>query len=309
MNKQYYDLIIIGGGPAGLSAAIYSGRFKIKTLLLGEIIGGTVLNTTQIENYPGFKIIDGFDLAMKLKEHCQEYKESITLIDKKVINIEKENKDIFKISCLDMIFYSKAIIFATGTKRRKLNIKGEKEFEGKGVHYCAVCDAPFYKSKIAGVIGGSDSAAKAALMLSDYAEKVYIIYRGNKIRSEPVRTKRIEDNKKIEIIYNTNIIEIIGNQKVHTLKLDKEYKGSINLNLDGVFIEIGSIADPYLAKQINLDITEKGEIKTTKEGETNIRGVFAAGDCTDRNFKQIITACAEGVSAAYATYQYLNNIK
>src|SRR3989338_3893054 len=189
MAEEMYDLIIIGGGVAAFGAAIYSGRFQLKTALVGEKIGGTIILTNDIANYPGFKQITGMDLADKLEDHVKDY--NIEIIEKKVTKVEKCKENCFKVFTNDKYLHTKTIILATGTEWRKLNVPGEKEFTGKGVHYCALCDGAFYKNKIVGVVGGSDSAVKEALVLAGYAKKVYIIYRGDKIRPEPVNMKRI----------------------------------------------------------------------------------------------------------------------
>ena len=188
-----YDLIIIGGGVAGLSAALYAGRFKLKTLVIAEKLGGTIILTGDISNYPGFKKITGMELFDKIKEHAVSY--NVEIKEEKVEKVKKY-ETFFEISVKDNVYKTKTIIFATGTDWRKLNVPGEKEFANKGVHYCALCDGALYKNKIIGVVGGSDSAAKEALLLAEYGKKVYIIYRKEKIRAEPINLKRIEQNKK-----------------------------------------------------------------------------------------------------------------
>ena len=189
-----YDLIIIGGGGAWLSAALYAGRFKLKTLVIAEKLGGTIILTGDISNYPGFKKITGMELFDKIKEHAVSY--NVEIKEEKVEKVKKY-ETFFEISVKDNVYKTKTIIFATGTDWRKLNVPGEKEFANKGVHYCALCDGALYKNKIIGVVGGSDSAAKEALLLAEYGKKVYIIYRKEKIRAEPINLKRIEQNKKI----------------------------------------------------------------------------------------------------------------
>jgi len=300
---QTYDIIIIGAGCAGLGAAVYCGRFKMKTFILGEITGGTINTTHIVENYPGFSKIGGMALANKLKNHALEY--GIKLKEEKAEKIEKQ-KNLFIISTKKNRYLSKTILLCTGTKVRRLNIPGEKEFINRGVHYCALCDGYFYKDKIIGVVGGSDSAAKEALLLSQYAKKVYIIYRKEKIRAEPINYKRIMDNKKIEVINNTNIIEIKGDKFVNKVVFDKPYKSKKEFNLDGLFVEIGRIPLSDLAKGLGVKTNEKGEIIIDRESKTNIQGVFAAGDVVNTKFKQAITGVAEGVTAAYSAYQHIN---
>jgi len=299
-----YDLIIIGGGVAAFSAALYAGRFQLKTLLIGEKVGGTIIQTDDIGNYPGFKKITGMDLFDRIKDHAKEY--DIEILAKKAVKVEK-HKDCFEVSTKDKTYKTKTIIFATGTRWRKLNVPGEKEFMGKGVHYCALCDGILYKDKIIGVAGGSDSAAKEALLLAEYAKKVYIIYRKEKIRAEPINAKRVDQNKKIEIINNTNITEIKGDKFADSVVLDKPYKGSRELKLDALFVQIGHVPISDLAGSIGVKTNEKGEIVINRDSETNVNGVFGCGDVVDSKFKQAITGAAEGVVAAHSAYQYVTN--
>ena len=299
-----YDTIIIGSGVSGLGAAIYAGRFRMKTLVLGDKPGGTVVLTNDVANYPGFKQITGIDLSDKIKEHAKEY--GVEIIDKKADRVEK-TKEGFKVKTSDKEFETKTIIFATGTEWRKLGVPGEKEFTGKGVHYCALCDGSFYKDKIIAVVGGSDSAAKEALLLTEYAKRVYIIYRKEKIRAEPVTIEKVDKSDKIEIINNTNVVEIKGDKFASSAVFDKEYKGSKDFKLDGIFIDIGHIALSSLAKDMGVKLNEKNEIIIDKASKTNVEGIFGAGDVCDTPFKQAITGVAGGVTAAYSAYQYLNS--
>ncbi|MFX1489735.1 MAG: NAD(P)/FAD-dependent oxidoreductase, partial [Promethearchaeota archaeon] len=201
-------------------------------------------------------------------------------------------------------FKAYSICISTGSERKKLGVPGEEEFAGRGVSYCATCDGPFYKDKVVCVIGGSDSAAKEALFLAQSVEKVYIIYRGKEIRAEPINKKRVYDNDKIEIIYETNIVEIKGDTKVSSVVFDngKEFQ------VDGVFIEIGSIPNSDLAKRIGVKTNTKGEIMINRKSETNISGLFAAGDVADAPFKQAITGVSEGVIAAYSAFDYVKEM-
>ena len=204
-------------------------------------------------------------------------------------------------------YLTKTVLFATGTKWRKLQMKGAKEFESKGVHYCSLCDGALFKNKIVAVIGGSDSAAKEALLSSEYAKKVYIIYRGEKIRPEPINEERIKRNKKIIVITNTNILEIKGGKFVTHVVLDKKYNRSNILMLDGVFGAIGSDPLSGLAKKLGIKINDKKEIIINHAtSKTNVKGVYAAGDVADKEFKQAITGVAEGVTATYSAYKYIN---
>jgi thioredoxin reductase (NADPH) len=304
MANEMYDLVIIGGGVAGMGAALYAGRFQMKTAVVAEKIGGTIILTNDIANYPGFRQITGIELADRLTEHAKDY--DVEIVEKKATKVEKCREGCFKVFTGTEHLHTKTIIFATGTEWRKLNVSGEKEFTGKGVHYCALCDGAFYKDKIIGVVGGSDSAAKEALLLTEYGKKVYIIYRKEKIRAEPINLKRVNENKKIEIINNTNVTEIKGDKFVNGVVFDKPYKGNKEFKLDALFIEIGHIPLSSLAKGIGIKLNEKNEIIIDREGKTNIKGVFAAGDVVDTKFKQAITGVAEGVMAAYSAYQHVN---
>lgn len=304
MKEPKYDTVIIGGGVSGLGAAIYAGRFQMKTAVISEKPGGTIVLTNDIANYPGFNQITGIDLADKIEKHVKDY--DVEFIQKKVTKITKCKEGCFKVFVDRKHYHTKTIIFATGTEWKKLGVPGEKEYAGKGVHYCALCDGTFYKDKIIGVVGGSDSAAKEALLLTQYGKKVHIIYRKDKIRAEPINYKRVEDNKKIEIINNTNVKEIKGDKFVNSVIFDKPYKGSNEFKLDALFIEIGHIPISDLAKGIGVKLNPKNEIVIDREGNTNITGIYAAGDVADNKFKQAITGVAEGVTAAYSAYHYVS---
>ena len=191
---------------------------------------------------------------------------------------------------------------------RKLGVPGEDEFANRGVHYCALCDGALYKNKVIGVVGGSDSAATEALLLSEYAEKVFIIYRKEKIRAEPVTAQRVERNKKIEIINNTNVTEMKGDKFLHSVILDKPYKGSNELKLDALFIQVGQIPLSDLAVAAGVKINQKKEIIINRDSETNIAGIFACGDVVDGKFKQAITGVAQAVTAAHSAYEYIANL-
>ena len=315
-ESREFDFIIIGAGGAGLAAAMYGARLGLKTLCLGAShgtelpLGGVITTTNVVENYPGFIRLTGTELADKLREHAQSY-DLVTLKEEKAESVEKKEKH-FQVKTSEETYIGKTIMFATGTKWRKLDVPGSKEYENKGVAYCALCDSPLFKNKVVAVVGGSDSAAKDAMVLAEHASKVYIIYRGEKIRPEPINYERILKNKKIEIINNTNVVEVKGKQFVDHVVLDKPYKGKNELELQGVFVAIGHIIISDLAKTIGVKTNEKGEIILDhKTSETNVPGVFAAGDVTDKPFKQLITGVADGCTAAFSAYEYIskNNLK
>lgn len=300
--EKTYDIIVLGGGPTAIGCAIYAARFALDVLIIGKVFGGLIATTHIVENYPGITSVSGTGFVELFREHMQSL--NISYITDEINGIEKVD-DHFVLHSFFQKFKASTICIATGSERRKLGIPGEEEFTGRGVSYCATCDGPFFKDKIVSVIGGSDSAAKEALFLAQNAKKVYIIYRGEEIRAEPINKKRVYDNDKIEIIYKTNITEIRGENSVKSVIFDngKEFE------VDGVFIEIGSIPNSDLAKRIGVNTNEKGEIIINRKSETNIPGIFAAGDVADAPFKQAITGVAEGVIAAYSAFDYLKEIE
>ena len=313
-KKSSFDFLVLGAGGTGLAAAMYAARLGLKTLVLGHTsstelpIGGMITTTHMVENYPGFTAISGPELAKKIEWHARSYK-LVAIKNEKATEIKKM-KNGFHVKTNKSGYTTKTILFATGTKLKKLNLPGSKEFENRGVSYCALCDAPLFKKKIVAVVGGSDNAAKYALLLSEYAKKVYIIYRGKEIYPELVDYERIKKNKKIEVVNNTNVIKINGSRSVNSVLLDKKYKGSNKLKVDGIFVAIGHIVLSDLAKPLGVKLNNKGEIKINHmTSETNIPGVFAAGDVTDNHFKQLIIGVADGCTAAYGAYEYISGKK
>ena len=245
-----YDMIIVGSGCSGLAGAMYAGRMGLKVLVIGELRGGTITTTHIVENYPGFISLTGMELADKLEAHARAYP-SVEIKDERVKKIAKKGGN-FAVEAETGSYEGKTVLFATGTEWKKLGVKGEKEFANKGVHYCALCDGNFYKGKTVAVVGGSDTAAKDALFLASVASKVYIIYRKEKIRPEPINYGLVMKNPKIEIINNTNVLEICGEKKVTGVVLDKPYKGSEKLALDAAFIAVGHVALPLLPRKSEL---------------------------------------------------------
>lgn len=306
---EQYDFIILGAGGTGLASAMYAARLGLKTLVLGAThgselpVGGVITTTNIVENYPGFKSISGIELAKNLEEHTRSY-DLVEIKQEKAIEVKKIGND-FSVKTNKGIYPSKTILFATGTKWRKLDVQGSKEFENKGVNYCALCDAPLFKNKIVGIVGGGDSAIKDAMVLAEHAKKVYIIAR-TKISPEPINLKRVKSNKKIEIIENTNVIEIKGDKFISSVIFDKPYNGSKEFKLGGLFIAIGHEILSELAKPLGVKTNQKEEIIINhQDASTNVDGVFAAGDVTDKQFKQLITGVADGCTAAHSSYEYI----
>ncbi len=300
---QTYDFIVIGGGSAGYPAAIYAARFGLKTVVITKERGGLLATTHVVENYPGFIRLSGPELMQHMEDHVKDY--DVPIVDDEVVDIQKEG-DYFIVKACEGQYKAKAVLLATGTERRKLGVPGEKEFYGKGVSYCATCDAPLFKGKVIGVIGGSDSAAKEALLLAEYGSKVYIIYRGDEIHPEPINMRRVEENEKIEIIPRANVVAIKGDKFITHVVLDRPHNGSKDFHLGGLFIEIGHLPQSELAKKLGVKLNQKGEIIIDRLSRTNVEGVYAAGDVADMEWKQAITGAAEGCVAAYSAYEYIS---
>ena len=313
-----FDVIIIGAGPAGLTASIYASRYKLSNLVIGKQLGGELALAHKIENYPGFISISGLELCSKFKEQVERLGARVLL--KEVGKIEKVKSEKLKVKShsskfkvylsKDEVYEAKALIVATGSERRRLNIPGEKEYMGKGVSYCTTCDAGFFKDKVVALIGGSDSAVSGAIQTAEYAKKVYIIYRKDQLRAEPVwidKWKEIETAGKGATIYGTNITEILGDKLVTGIRLDRVYQGNQVLNVDGVFIEIGGVPGTTLVQSLGVKLDETGHAVVAEEMETNIPGLFCAGDMTDKSkiMKQAITAEAQGAIAAGSAYKFI----
>lgn len=302
---KIYDLAIIGSGPAGYSAGIYASRYNLSNIIIGKLQGGTMTQAHVISNYPGYNEISGIELSSKFKEQAQINGSEFLL--ESVIDIEKKS-GIFviktdsnkEVSC-------KTIIVATGTDRSKLKIPREDEYLGKGLSYCATCDSMFFKNKITGVIGGGSASVMSALMLSDIAKKVYVIYRGTELKAEPKLIDELTRRSNVEIIFGTLVISLEGDDKLERVKLSKEYKGSSYIDLDGLFIEIGCEPNNLVAQKLGLETDKKGYIKVDNKQRTNIEGVWASGDCTTNSnyFHQIVCAVSEGAIASNSVYTYL----
>lgn len=298
------DLIIIGGGPAGLTAAIYAGRAKLNTLLLeNKILGGQVRNSFTIENYPGFKSIQGGKLADLFQEQAAEFGaviDEFDLIEK--IDLSEEEKVI---ETETFIYKPKAVIIATGAVPRKLPIKGEKNFAGKGIHYCAVCDGAMYEGKNIAVVGGGNAALEEALFLTKFAEKVYLIRRYNYFKGEQSVIDEVFNHPKIEVLLNEDLIEAKGQDFLNSVVLKNTLDGIVSeLKVDAVFGYIGTEPKTEEVKKY-LNINEQGYIITNEDMETNIKGVYAAGDVREKKYRQITTAVSDGTIALLNAEKYI----
>lgn len=304
-----YDLAIIGAGPAGYSASIYASRYKVNNAIIADSFGGVAATAHLIGNWPGDQAIDGATLMQRFQDHASSL--GTPLVMKSITSMVNQG-DKFAMSGSDEeVIEAKTVLLATGASHRKLNIKGEQEFYGKGISYCFTCDGFFFRNKIVTVVGGGNSAAHAVLYLSKIATQVYLIYRGTELKAEPHLVELINNDPKITVIYETNILEALGEMKLSTLKLDKPYNDSELLSTDGLFIEIGSVPSTKLAQDLGVELDEQGLIKVNEKMETNIPGVYAAGDITtgSNKFRQIVTAAAEGAIAATSIFSYLRQRK
>ena len=292
-----YDTIIIGCGAAGLTAAIYTARYNLKTLVIYKEFGGVIIEAPMVENFPGFKEISGMDLMKKMKEQAENL--GVEFQEGEVIDI----KDKFTVTTKsNKEFRSKTLILALGTKRRKLNLENEDKYVGKGISYCATCDAPFYKDKTVAVVGAGNAGALAVLLLKGYAKKIYWLNRKSDFKAEPMRVEQIKKLKNVEMVKNVNIKKINGNDSLKSISLDNKK----DLQIDGLFVEIGGFPSSNIAKLLKIKLDKRDYIIANNEQETNIKGVFAAGDTTNFFLKQLTTACSQGTVAATSAYNYLN---
>lgn len=294
------DVAIVGGGPAGYSAAIYAARFRLTLRLFAETPGGLIITTHLVENWPGIPMISGWDLMQRFQEHLDSMQIPVEI--ERVLEVSRDEKGLFHLktdSGTEVV--ARTLILGTGSEHRKLNAPGEKDLANKGVSYCATCDAALFKEKVVAIVGGSDSAAKEALLLSEYASKVYILYRGEKIRPEPINGERVMQNPKIEVVTKVNVQEIRGTDRVESVLLDNGQE----IALQGVFIAIGQLPQNELAKTLGVELESNGEIIIDRLARTNVPGVFAAGDVANNPFKQAVTGASEGVAAAFSAYEYV----
>lgn len=297
---ETYDLIILGGGPAGLMASIYARRYNMKTLVIAKKCGGTALQAGEVKNWPGFSG-SGKELMNMFREEAEKL--GAELMEDEVEEIKREESE-FVVSPCDKKLRSKAIIIATGTENRRLDIEGEKELLGRGISYASDPDKEELKGKSVVIIGGSDSAAKIALSLSTVAKEVMIIYRKSEMRCEPAYLEELRGNDKIKIIGEAVPLKAIGEDKLESLEITVDGE-KMNLKADYLIVAIGAAPVVDIIKSLSLK-TEKNYIVTDNEMRTNAEGVFAAGDITNNPLKQIVTAAAEGAVAAKSTYNYLN---
>ncbi len=305
-KETVHDLIIVGAGPAALSAAIYAARYQIDFQIIGGVPGGNMTLSYDIDNYPGFMHTTGSELTKNMVKQLTHIGKEITADSIK--GIEKQ-KDLFGLQGATGEHYkARNILLAIGAEKNKLGVPGEAELCGKGVSYCATCDGFFFKGKTVAVVGGGDSAVEAAVYLSDVAGKVYIIVRRNEFRADPDWQARLHKAPNVEIIFEANVTEIIGKEKVTALRIDKDNR---QIDLDGVFIEVGETPSSILFSQLDLKRDPSGYVVVDEGMHSSVKGVWAAGDSTtgSNKFRQIITACAEGAIAANTIFTSLRDSK
>lgn len=302
-----YDIIIIGAGPAGMTAAIYACQARKKVLLLEKkVYGGQILKAEKVKNYPGFEEISGFDYSSKLYSQVKKlnpdikFEEVISIIDK------KGSKEVITPKSN---YISKSIIIATGAESRKLGLNNEDKLLGKGISYCATCDGMFFKDKIVAITGGGNNAIDEAIYLSNIVKKLYVIYRRKEFRIEATNLDELKEKNNVKFIMDSNIIDIKGEDKLESITiLNNTSKKESNLDIEGLFIAIGHIPVSSIFNNL-INLNEKGYIISDETCKTNIDGIFVAGDIRIKDIRQLTTACSDGTIAALAACKYLSNLK
>lgn len=302
--KKIYDLVIIGAGPAGITAAVYAARKKMDPLVITKDIGGQASLSGDIQNYTGYQFITGPELAIKFEEHMRKFNFEIKeneevkeLISKKGTFLVKTDKDNYQ---------AKTVIVASGKRSRELGVSGEREFRNKGLTYCATCDGPLFAGRDVAVIGGGNSALDAVLQLTKIANKIYVINITDNLTGDGIMQEKIRADKKVSIFNNSRVKEILGDSFVQTIKIEEDKKEKV-LDVQGIFVEIGLIPNSEFAS--SLEKNERKEIIVNQRNETNVPGIFAAGDVTNVPEKQIIIAAGEGAKAVLSTFRYLSTRK
>ena len=306
MERKIFDIIILGGGPAGFSSAIYAARGAVSTAIVDiNMLGGQPSNYLELENYPGFQLVGGYDLMEKFEEHADKFGvEKFPMQEITKIDLAKK-----KIYTKEYEFSAKSIIIATGAQPMKLGVKGEKEFVGRGVSYCAVCDGAFYKDKIVAVVGGGNSAIEEAMYLTKFAKKVYVIHRRDKLRADKIIQERAFKNQKIEFIWNSIVFEIQGENTVKSILLKDTQTDKISkLDVDGIFPYIGISPNTELfSGQLNED--KYGFIITDTTMATSVDGVYAIGDVRNTPLRQVVTAASDGAVGATYALRYIEQME
>ena len=305
---ELYDIVIIGSGPAGLSAAVYALRAELKTIVLerDSMSGGQVLNTDEVDNYLGLPKMNGFELGTKFEEHAKQM--GMKAISAEVVRIEKQD-NIWVVVTEEESYQTKTVLLATGTRHRKLEIPGEEKLSGKGVSYCATCDGAFFRNKEVAVVGGGDVAVEDALYLSRICKKVYVVHRRELFSAAPSLVRRMKEVENIELILGFIPEQICGEVVVEKLIIkEKEGEKKKELSVSGVFVAIGTVPESELYQGI-VPLDKTGYVIAGEDGKTQIPGIFAAGDIRTKRFRQIVTAVADGANAIHAIEEYLTGIE
>ena len=311
-NQETFDVVIGGQGAAAFSAGMYAARYQIRPLIVGSQFGGETATGGLIENYPGYPEIDGFELMLKFREHVEKY--GVPIVDDKLIEARKTPGGFEALGESGDTYTARSLILAIGRERRSLWLENEVEWTGRGVSYCSTCDAPLHRGNTVAVVGGGDSAVKGAVLISKYAEKVFIIYRRDRFtRPEAVNLSQLNEADNVERLFETNVVELIGSDEtgLQAIRVDRPHHGSDVLEVDGLFIEIGADPRKDLAVQLGAGINDLDEVIVDKYMQTNVPGLLAAGDLTDASgdLKQTITAAAQGSLAATSAYEYVSRLK
>ena len=299
-----YDLIIVGAGPAGITASVYAARKRMDLLVVTRDIGGQAVLSGDVENYTGYQFITGPELALKFEEHMRKY--SIELKENEEAVELKRKDNVILVKTDKGVYEARTAIIASGKRSRELGVPGEKEFKNRGLTYCATCDGPLFSEKDVAVIGGGNSALDATLQLIRIAKHIYLINITSHLDGDAIMRDKVSENKKVSVLNNTQVTAILGNNLVGGIEVKRGGKEEL-LSVQGIFVEIGLIPNSEFAK--NLNQNELGEIVVNCKCETSIPGIFAAGDVTDVYAKQIVVACGEGSKAALAGFEYLSRIK
>ncbi|MDD5165891.1 MAG: FAD-dependent oxidoreductase [Candidatus Omnitrophica bacterium] len=299
-----FDLIIIGAGPAGITASVYAARQRMNFLVITKDIGGQAALSGDVENYTGYQFISGPELAAKFEEHMRKFDFELKE-NEEVLSINRGDEGVFTVGTGKGEYETRSLIIASGKKSKELNVPGEKEFKNKGITYCATCDGPLFAGKDVAVIGGGNSALDAAMQLMKIARHVHIINIAGGIRGDAVMQGKVLNSKTVTVLNNTQVMAVLGDKMVSGIRIKQDNKEE-TISVQGVFVEIGLIPNTEFAK--DLEKNTMGEIKVNCRNETNIPGIFAAGDVTDVPEKQIIIAAGEGAKAALSVFRYLAQV-
>lgn len=301
-----YDLIILGGGPSGLTAGLYACRSKLDTLMIEKMyLGGQIVTTYDIENYPGFEMISGPDLISKMEAQTKRY--GLQIVNEDVVGLDITG-DIKKVNTGKTTYEAKAIILSMGATPKELGLEKERKFRGSGVSYCATCDGAFYKDQVVAVVGGGDTAMEDSNYLTKFAKKVYVIHRRDQLRASKALQDRAFANSKIEFIWNSVVTDILGEYGVEGLKIKNvKTNEESTLKVDGMFVAIGLSPNTEMVRGI-INMDDHGYILTDSDMKTNIEGVFAAGDVRQKTLRQIVTATADGAIAAFVAEKYIDSL-